>query len=470
MSRPEHHHTRPEDRVQFSRKVGYGFGMTAYAMMIQSLNQMANLVFNVSLGVNPVFIGWIMGGSRIWDAITDPVMGNLTDNTRSRWGRRRPWILLGGLLCGLSFAGIWLFPRGMGEAFYVGWFLVAALLFYVAFTIFSVPYIALGMEMSPDYHERTSVVAFRSVMAQGGGLVCASLFWFSSLPRFEDIAHGMRTAGIVMGVLIALLVTLSAVFAKEHKSLLERQSKKPSVSLWQSAKATLGHRPFLMLIGVTVLLLLGTMMVNHLGAYLCIYYVFGGDKGPESGKLMSMVGWVSRISTVVAIPILTIISKRVGKRNTLLLAMAFSLCGTLLKWVCYRPDMPYLQLLPATMIGAALAGVWTLVNAMIPDVVDLDELKTGERREGMFSAVYSWTFKLGAALALIVSGYVLNWSGFDAELPTQTAQSIFMMRVFFTTIPSLAIFAAIVVMWIYPLTEKRSYEVRQELEERRTAE
>jgi GPH family glycoside/pentoside/hexuronide:cation symporter len=470
MSSREHHQTRPEDRVSFFRKVGYGFGMTAYAMMIQSLNQMANLVFNVSLGVNPLFIGWIMGGSRIWDAVTDPVMGNLTDNTRSRWGRRRPWIALGGLLCAVSFAAIWLFPRDMSEAFYVGWFLVAALLFYVAFTVFSVPYIALGMEMSPDYHERTSVVAFRSVMAQGGGLVCASLFWFSSLPRFEDIADGMRTAGWIMGGLILLLVTLSAIFAKEHKSLLQRQSKKPSVSLWPSAKATLGHKPFLMLIGVTVLLLLGTMMVNHLGAYLCIYYVFGGDKGPESGKLMTMVGWASRISTVVAIPVLTLISKYVGKRNTLLLAMCFSLCGTLLKWVCYTPEHPYLQLIPATMIGAALAGVWTLVNAMIPDVVDLDELSTGERREGMFSAVYSWTFKLGAALALIVSGYVLNLSGFDANLPTQSDQSIFMMRVFFTVIPSVVILCAIVVMWIYPLTEQRAYEVRQELEEKRERE
>lgn len=462
----QHHRTRPEDRVSFSRKVGYGFGMTAYAMMIQSLNQMANLVFNVSLGVNPVFIGWIMGGSRVWDAVTDPVMGNLTDNTRSRWGRRRPWILLGGLLCGVSFAAIWLFPQGMSERFYVIWFLIAALFFYVAFTVFSVPYLALGIEMSPDYHERTSVIAYRSVMAQGGGLACASLFWFSSLPRFENIAQGMRTAGIIMGVAVFVLISLSAVFAKEHKSILDRQHKKSSVPLIASAKATLGHPAFLILIGVTVLLLVGTMMVNHLGAYLCIYYVFGGDKGPESGKLMSLVGWTARIATVVAIPILAWVSKYIGKRNTLLLAMAFSLCGTLSKWVCYTPEHPYLQLIPAMMIGAALAGVWTLVNAMIPDVVDLDELKTGERCEGMFSAVYGWTFKLGAALALIVSGYVLNWSGFDAALPMQTTRSILMMRIFFVTIPSVAIGLALFLMWIYPLTEKRSYDVRQELETR----
>jgi GPH family glycoside/pentoside/hexuronide:cation symporter len=466
MKHHDHHKTRPEDKVSFSSKVGYGLGMTAYSMMVQSLSQMANLVFNVSLGVNPVYIGWVMGVARIWDAITDPVMGSITDNTRSRWGRRRPWILIGGLLCGLSFAAIWLFPQGMSELFYVIWFLISALLFFLAFTMFSVPYLALGIEMSPDYHERTSVIAYRSVMAQGGGMACASLFWFSTLPRFETIADGMRSAGIIMGIMIFVLITVSVFFAREHQSILERQHKKSSIPLLRSIKATLGHPAFLVLIGVTILLLIGTMMVDHLGSYLCIYYVFGGDKGPESGKLMSMVGWTSRIATVVAIPILALVSKHIGKRETLLLAMAFSLCGTLLKWVCYNPTYPYLQLIPASMIGAALAGVYTLVNAMIPDVVDLDELKTGERCEGMFSAVYGWTFKLGAALALIVSGYVLNWSGFDAALPMQTTRSIFMMRIFFITIPSVAIGVAFVLMWIYPLTEKRSYEVRYELEKK----
>jgi GPH family glycoside/pentoside/hexuronide:cation symporter len=469
MAKQEHHQTRPEDKVSVSGKISYGFGMTAYAMMVQSLGQMATVVFNIGLGVNPVYIGWIMGVSRVWDAITDPIMGNITDNTRSRWGRRRPWIALGGLLSGLSFAAIWLFPRGMSEMFYVGWFLITSLIFFVAFTMFSVPYAALGMELSPDHHERTSVIAYRSVMAQGGGLACASLFWFSSLPRFQGVADGMRAAGIIMGVLIFVLAIIPAVFSKEHPSLVERQSKKPapSTSLLSSAKATLGHSPFLILIAVTALLLIGTMMVNHLGAYICIYHVFGGDNSPECGKVLTMSGWASRIATVVAIPLLTMISKRIGKRKTLLLAMIFSLCGTLLKWICYDPAHPYLQLIPSIMIGPALGGVWMLVNAMIPDVVDLDELKTGNRCEGMFSAVYGWMFKMGAALALIVSGYVLNWSGFDAALPAQTGQSIFMMRVYFTALPSLAIGAAIAAMWFYPLTEKRSYEVRQEIERKR---
>lgn len=469
MSKAEHHKTKPEDRVPFSRKVGYGCGMTAQAMMLQPLTQMASLVFNVCLGVNPVFIGWVMGGSRLWDAITDPVMGSVTDKTRSRWGRRRPWIALGGLFCALTFPAVWLMPRGMSESFYVSWFVVSVLLFYLAFTMFSVPYIALGMELSPDYHERTSVVAFRSIIAQAGGLVVASLYWFNSLPMFDDFADGMKVSGIVIGVAVLVLTLVAAITSREHPSLLKRQVNKPSVSLMTSVRETISHKPFLMIIAITVLLLIGTLMVNHLGAYISIYYVFGGDKGPAFGKMMTCVLWISKIGTLSSIPLLTMLSKRVGKRNALLAAISLALVGTLLKWFCYTPAHPYLQLVPALLVSSAFAGIWALVNAMIPDVVDLDELQTGERREGMFSAVYGWTYKLGVALALVVSGYVLNLSGFDVDLPQQTERSIFLMRLCFTVVPSAAIVLAFVVTWIYPVSEQRSYEIRQKLEQQREA-
>ena len=467
MSKREKHSTKPEDRVPIHGKIGYGFGMTAYAMMIQSLGQMANVIFNIGLGVNPVYIGWIMGGARFWDAITDPVMGNITDNTRSRWGRRRPWIALGGLLCGISFAAIWLFPRGMSEIFYVSWFLVAVLIFFLAFTVFSVPYIALGMEMSPDYHERTSVIAFRSVMAQGGGLMCSCLFWFISLGWFTDMVHGMRFAAIIMGIFIFVFCAIPAIFAKEHSSLLARQAKQPPVPLLKSAKATLTHPAFLIVIGVTAFLLIGTMMVGHLGAYVCIYHVFNGVKNVETGKVLTIAGSAANISALVSIPLLTLLSKQVGKQKALLTAMVISLAGTILKWVCYTPAYPYLQVIPSALIGSSLAAIWMLVNAMIPDIVDADELKTGTRREGMFGAVYSWAFKLGVVLALIISGYLLSWSGFDANLESQSESAVFLLRIFFTVVPSVAIGLAILLTLIYPLTEKRSYEIRKELEARR---
>lgn len=442
--------------------------MFSYNIQVNSISQMANPVFNDCLGVDPRWIGLILGGSRVWDAVTDPLMGNITDNTRSRWGRRAPWIALSAILCAVPFSAIWLFPRGMSDVFYLTWFLVAALLFYVGSTVFSVPYLALGMELTPDYHERTSVIAYRTIIAQFGGVVVSSMFWLTSLPRWADRAEGMRYVGIGAGLLILIVTLIPAFTAREHPSLRDIQKKQDKVHLITSIKETVRHKPFLLLIGITVFGLLGLQMVNALGYYVGVYYVFQGDKGPASGRALAMMGYGYQIGTVIAIPILTWISKKIGKKKTMQGALILGILGTFSKWFCFNPDHPQLIVIPALIMSAGMAGVWTLINAMIPDVVDVDELQTGQRREGMFSAIYGWSFKLGIALALILAGFVLNGTGFDASLgKDQTDQTILLMRILFIAIPATGIGIGYILMSMYSLTEERSYEVRKELEVRR---
>jgi glycoside/pentoside/hexuronide:cation symporter, GPH family len=476
----KHHKTKPEDRLSFWQKTGYASGMAPYALMVQGMNQLCNPIFNDCLGVDPRWISWVMGGSRLWDAITDPIMGIVTDNTNSRWGRRRPWIALGAVLCALSFAAIWLFPRGMSQMFYFSWFLVSSLVFYVAFTIFSVPYIALGMELSPDYHERTSVQAFRTVLSQVGVLFVSGLFWFTSMSRFSDRAEGMRYGGMILGVVILFGMLIPAIFSGEHPSFLAKQAKdrlnnKPKISLLKSAKETLSQVPFLILIGVTVLMTLGLLMVASLGYYVAIYHVFGGDKTEVSGRVITIGQWMAQLCTIFSVPIILKFSKTIGKKSMLYITIGIAIIGSLLKWVCYTPSNPWLLLIPGMVMSGGLASTWMLINAMIPDVVDLDELKTGERREGMFSAVYSWTYKSGVALALVIAGYVLSGSGFDATLGAhQDPQAIFRIRLFFCGIPVVTMGLAAVLLFFYSISEKRSYEIQSKLkvvrEERAIAE
>jgi GPH family glycoside/pentoside/hexuronide:cation symporter len=461
----EHHATAPQDKVPFFGKIGYGTGMLGYALMIQIYMQFYNPIFNDCLGVDPVWIGWIILASRFWDAFTDPLMGSITDNTRSRWGRRRPWLALGAVLCAVTFVAIWWFPRGGSDLFYFGWFLVTSLLFYIAFTIFSVPYIALGMELTPDYHERTSVMAFRSILQQGGFFVVASLYWLTSLDRFADRAEAMRWNSLWIGALIFIVIIIPAFFAREHPSALA-EAKKPrkKVPLWKSARETLSNWPFLNLALVTIVSLLGLMMVGSLGYYVTVYHMFAGDKGIASGAVLTAVGYAIPIATIVSIPLLNRLSRKIGKRSTMLFAFSIAVVGTLLKWPCYSVAHPYLSILPAVLLGMGSAAAYVFVNAMLPDAVDVDELKTGERREGMFSAVYSWMFKIGAAIAPMVGGYVLRWTGFDADLGAQSPETIFWMRVCFTVIPALSLLAAIALVLTYPISEKRSYEIRRQLE------
>ncbi len=473
MRKASSHVTAAEDRVPFFRKAGYGTGMMGYALMIQVYMQFYNPVFNDTLGLSPVWIGWVIFLSRLWDAVTDPLMGSISDNTRSRWGRRRPWIALSALLCSLSFLAIWWFPSGQGPVFYFCWLLIASLFFYLSFTVFSVPYIALGMELSPDYHERTSVMTLRTVIEQFGFFVVSSLFVLTSLDCFADRAEGMRWNSLWVAALIFIVIMIPAVFAREHPSavkMLQRQDagkKKEKIPLWISAKETLSCWPFLNLGLITIVSYLGVITVGSLGYYVTVYYLFGGDTGVASGGLMTLVGYSIPISTMVALPLMNKLSKKIGKRNALAVAFSLSVVGAIVRWPLYTPAHPYLSIIPTVLFGIGCAGAYLFINAMIPEAVDADELKTGERREGMFSAVYGWTYKLGAALAMLLSGYVLQWTGFDANAAQQTEQAIFRLRFSFTWMAAIALVVTVLLVMTYPITEKKAYEIRAQLEARR---
>lgn len=469
-----HQVTAAADKVPFFRKASYGTGMMGYALMIQIYMQFYNPVFNDTLGLSPVLIGWVIFLSRFWDALTDPFMGSVSDNTRSRWGRRRPWIALGAVLCAISFLAVWWFPGGHNNTFYFWWLLITSLCFHLAFTVFSVPYIALGMELSPDYHERTSVMTMRTVIEQLGFFVVSSLFFLTSLGCFANRAEGMRYNSLWVAVVIFIVIMIPAIFSREHPSAAaalkhqDAQKDKKKIPLWLSVKETLSCWPFLSLGLITIVSYLGVITVGSLGYYVTVYHLFGGDKGVESGKLMALVGYSIPISTMLAVPLMNKVSKKIGKRNALI--AAFSLCtiGAILRWPLYTPAHPYLSIIPTVLFGIGCAAGYLFINAMIPEAVDADELKTGERREGMFSAVYGWTYKIGAALAMLLSGYVLQWTGFDtARGMNQTPEAIFWLRFSFTWMAALSLIATILLVLTYPITEKKAYEIRRLLEEQR---
>jgi GPH family glycoside/pentoside/hexuronide:cation symporter len=473
MTKAGSHVTAFEDRVPFFRKVGYGSGMLGYALLIQIYMQFCNPIFNDTLGLSPVLIGWVFSLTRIWDAVTDPLMGSISDNTRSRWGRRRPWIALAAVLCSVSFLAIWWFPAGQSSGFYFWWLMIASLFFYLAFTVFSVPYIALGMELSPDYHERTSVMTIRTVVEQFGFFVVSSLFFLTSLDRFSDRAEGMRWNSLWVAAVIFVVIMIPAVFAREHPSVNEvlkhqdAEKKKKKIPLWVSAKETLSCWPFLNLGLITVVSYLGVITVGSLGYYVTVYYLYSGDKGVDSGKLLTIAGYTIPVSTLIALPLMNKLSRKIGKRNGLITAFSLTVIAAFLRWPLFTPDAPYLSIIPTVLFGIGCAGAYMFINAMIPDAVDADELKTGERREGMFSAVYGWTYKLGAAVAMLLSGYVLEWTGFDATAAQQTPEAVYWLRCSFTWVAAISLIVTVLLVLTYPITEKKAYEIRRELEARR---
>lgn len=474
MSKQEVHETAPEDRLSAGQKIAYGLGAISNNMLGGAIGYMS-IVLNVGLGMNPALVGALQAIPRFWDALIDPVMGYVSDNTKSRYGRRRPYIFSGSLAVGLIFALMWQLPAGYGEMFYFWFFVAGSLLFYSAYTVFAAPWVALGYEMTRDYHERTRLMAFQNFMGQFAWI---SLPWFYSIMEnerlFSDSVQGARALAIGIGVFVAVVGVVSAVVCKERPVEAPSEGEKKAGGLGgevaQFAKGfliTIKNREFLKLCAGTFFLFNGIMLVGAFSSYIDIFYVCGGDNS-LGARYIGLMGTVSTVSTLAAICAVTWLSKKLGKRRTFLVTTSATLVGSLLKWACYDPLAPWKVLLPAPLMAVGMGGLFTLMGSMIADVCDMDELETHSRREGMFGAIYWWMVKIGMALAFGLSGVLLNATGFDVELGgAQTSHTFLWMRVVDVLVPAAAAGVSILAVAFFRITEERSFEIRQELEKRR---
>lgn len=475
MSNAVHHETAMEDRISLVRKVIYGLGALVNNLLGAAIGGMV-IVLNLGLGMNPALVGLVSALPRLTDAITDPLMGYISDNTRSKWGRRRPYIFIGAIAAGLLFAAIWQLPREQSDTFYFWFFLIGSLFFYLAYTIFATPWVALGYEMTPDYHERTRLMAVQNFMGQMAYLIAPWFLWFMQNDNFfDDMVHGASWLAIIIGSFTIFVGILPAIFLKEpNRQIIDKPAPKDTEDFSPGVKgffkgflATIKFKPFLYLCGATFLVFNGFMMVSSFQFYVIIYYVFGGDTNLGS-EYAGWAGTLSAIATFCVIFIVTKVSSMYGKRRAFFFAIGMSIVGYGLKWICYNPDYPLMLLIPVPFIAFGLGGLFTLMGSMIADVCDLDELTSYKRREGMFGSIFWWVVKLGMAVALALGGVLLNVTGFEVELGGSQAEStIFYMRIFDAVVPMLCSALAIWMIYKYPLTEQKAYDIREELEARR---
>ena len=440
-----------------SKKSAWAIGSITDVYMTNALNYLAFPIFNMGLGVDPRMLGWALGLPRIWDAISDPLMGNISDNTRTRFGRRRPFILIGAILCAVMFALLWSPPSGWSPTAIGWWFMGMVFLYYTAYTVFMVPWGAMGLELTSDYNERTGVQAYRT-MIQGVGALGLGTMWFLAQKwGGGDDVVGVRYVGLAFGSLILVCGVLPAIFCRENVTY-----HRDKIAFWPALKATFSNKIFLLLIAVTICVMLGIFMVNSFAVYIGRYYVFEGDK--EGVARLGMYGnYIFQAAGVALVPLITFISSRVGKKTTLIGGLLLVVVAYGTSWWCYTPKNPWLQLVSLALAAPGLACMWTIGASMLADICDLDELKTGRRREGMFAASYSWACKAGISLCMILSGYMLSWSGFDAELEVQSEAAITNMRLLYMLVPMGFVGLAALLLAFYPLTEKRVLEIQEQL-------
>lgn len=482
MSDAKHYQTAPEDRIPFIQKVIYGAGAFVNNILAAAMGGMV-IVLNLGLGMNPALVGLLGALPRLTDAFTDPFMGYISDNTESRYGRRRPYIFFGAIAVAIIFALLWQLPAGKSEAFYFWWFLGGSIAFYLAYTVFATPWVALGYELTPDYHERTRLMGVQNFVGQLAYVIAPYfLLIMQSKLLFDDMVDGAAGLAMIIAVVVVVVGVLPAIFLRERMKAIAvaesvakgTEAESAGSMMMRNVKEffrgfikTLKFKPFLKLCIATFLVFNGFMLIAAFQSYVIIYYVFGGDtvKGAE---FVGHAGALGAVSTFLVIILVTWLCPKFGKRRAFYVTTGISMLGYLLKWVCYNPDLPWLVLLPAPLMAFGLGGLFTLMPAMIADAVDMDELNTHERREGMYGSIFWWVVKLGMAAALAAGGFLLNFTGFDVALGGNQAEStIFLMRVFDVLVPFAASGIAIWAITTYTITEEKAHEVRLQLEARR---
>ena len=465
MNKSIHYPTPDKDKVSLSQKWLYSAATVALIPGMQIIDRICQIVLNICLGISPTLVGLAMAIFRVWDAFTDPFMGNYSDNFRSRWGRRRPFVVIGGVLCAITFPAMWLMDRSWEPTTIFLYFIGMGLAYYTAITIYSVPYFSWVAEMTPDTHERTNIIAFRAVIINLVTIALGWLAWFITLDCFRDELHGTQWLAAITGLLFITFGILPLLFVKEP--FYQQAAKQKQIPLWESVKDTLTNRPAMILVAMMLLMTLGMQTVGTLGYYVSLYFVFGGDKA-TTGLVAGYGGTAMMISSIVSIPLFAWLSRKFGKIPALCLNGFGYLAATFSQWFLMVPEFPYGQVISAALIGPVVTGIWIILPSMQTDVVDYDELETGCRREGGLTAVLGWIQKLGFALSVLLAGVILDISGFDVALgANQTLETLAQMRALFVFFPIVMAAGMILLIRFYPLNEQRCHEIRLALEKRR---
>ena len=463
------------NRVPLVQKIAFGIGMLGNQMFPAALG-IFMVVLIQNLGFNPLLYSVIAFVPRLVDAITDPLMGFISDNTKSTWGKRRQYVFIGGIITGLSFIAMWQLYSANGIVFNFWYFLFLSLVFYLGITIFSIPFVAMGYEMSDDFHERTRIMAISQFIGQFAWVIAPWIWVIIYDPAiFIDPETGTRQLSIIIGVVCTIFAITPAIFIRSKSTLnddnlipVSRENiGKSFKNIFVIFKDAYQNIPFRKLCIATFLVFNSFQTIAAFSFFIIVYYLFNGDAG-AAGVWPTLHGSVGAICTsFLVIPILSKMAQRIGKKNTFLISQGISVIGYILFWFLFIPGKPYMFLFALPFFSFGIGGLFTLMMSMTADVCDLEELENGlPRKEASFGAIYWWMVKLGTAIAGLFSGIILYYVGFIAGAETQTDGAMDGLRFFYSAIPILGTLGAIYVMKDYDIDEQRAEEIKGQLLQR----
>ena len=458
------------NKVPMGQKIAFGFGMLANQMFPASVGVFI-IVLVQDLGFAALLWGIIQFAPRIFDAITDPIMGFISDNTRSKWGRRRHYVFIGSIIMGIAFSFMWQLYKQDGLDYNFWYFMIWSLVFYLGLTIFSVPFVAMGYEISDDFHERAQIMAVSQFIGQFAWVI-APWFWviLYNPEWFPDgAASGVRELSVWVAIPCSLFAMIPAFFLKS-KSTLDREDFLPItpayvgksvVNIFTSALEAFKIKQFKKIAFATFLIFNSFNIIASFTFLIIVHYMFNSDPA-SAGSWPAIHGSVGALFTsFLVIPIINWMAKTLGKKKAFIIAQSISIIGYILFWFLFVPGKPYLFIYALPFHSFGIGSLFTIMMSMTADICDLDELNTGKRREGVLGAVYWWMVKFGFGIAALLSGSILWFVGFDAEAVSESA--VTGMRIFYSVLPIAGVIGAILIMKDYDLTEEKSQEISKKL-------
>ncbi len=458
-----------------SQKIAFGLGMLANQMFPAALG-----IFMVVLVENLGMPSWMWGVlffvPRIVDAFFDPIMGFVSDNTKSVWGRRRQYVFIGSIIMGIAFMIMWQLYREDSVLYNFTFFLIWSLIFHIGLSIFSVPYVAMGYEMSDDFHERTSIMAISQWIGQWAWVI-APWFWVVMYDPswFPNADTATRTLSIWVGIIFMILAMVPAIFIKS-KSTQFNDSLEPLTfrniggslkEILISFKEAFRNKPFRKLCIATFFIFNAFNTVAGFTFFIVVYYLFNGDTG-AAGIWPTLFGCGGALATTfIVIPIVAWLAKKMEKKKAFLICQGISVFGYILLWFLFIPGKPYMFLFALPFFSFGIGSLFTLMMSMTADVCDMDELESGKRREGVFGAIYWWMVKFGFAIAGLLTGVIMSAVAFKAGAPTQPEGAVTGLRLFFSGVPIIGTLIAMWVMRNYDLTEQKARDIKKELDARK---
>jgi len=432
-----------------------------------TIGQLKDPVYTVALGVAPEVVGWTLSVPRFLDAFFDLFVGHWSDHSRSRWGRRRPFIFAGTIAMAVTMALLWLPPRdpSWSSASLAVYLLVTSLLFYTAYSIFLVPYRALGLEQTQDYHDRTRLQAWGMAVGLVGGL---GLPWLYKLVLYfggaQDVGSTrdaiLRGAGWVgLGIAAVILITglITAIGCREPARPFVRHA----LDMRGTFSSALRNRPFLLMLGMNFFAIIGMFAPITASLLVSIYFIYDGHQD-SAATLIGFAGMAQMGGSLLGVWLTTRLSQRLGKCATALIALAMSALGHGSLWFTLTPLHPYWSLGSYLCIGWGMQGVWLMSASMNADVCDYDELRTGRRREALYGAVFALEQKIALAAAALLGGYLATHCGYQPNVPLSD-DVIMHLRVVLVATPVIGMMAAAVCIRRYPISGERLEAIQREL-------